>query len=159
MQHSNLDVHRCRAVKGWKIAGILAVAFNPNDTKVAVAKENGHIDVLHFPSLSHSLVRVYFCSNLVRQTIIIKNDDHRLEPKHEKQNHSNPYHIRSVVWKDETTFLTAGLDGVVRLWHASSGSMLDSFSSGGGPIWNMALHPGVKLFLLSLLSFHFFCFS
>jgi hypothetical protein len=55
-QDSNLDVHRCRAIKGWKIAGILAVAFNPSDTKIAVAKENGHIDVLYFPSLAHSLV-------------------------------------------------------------------------------------------------------
>lgn len=54
--HSDLAVHRCRAIKGWKIDGILALALNPSDTKLARAREGGYIDILHFPSLSHSMV-------------------------------------------------------------------------------------------------------
>ncbi len=146
--HSNLDVHRCRAIKNWKIAGILAVAFNPIDTLVAVAKENGHIDVLHFPSLSHSLVHSFPSPTQNYKTIVVNNADSRVEPKKkQKTTGNNFFHIRSIVWRDEQTFLTGGLDGVVRFWHATSGKMLDSFPS-GGPIWNMALHPGVPFLLL-----------
>jgi len=129
--------HITKFTKEWTVHGILAVAVNPSWTKAAVAKENGHLEILDIPSLT--LSNVIVMNNMPNSPY--KPASPKVQQPEDLASPINFFHVRTIVWPSNKSIITGGLDGVLRMWDVETGALLKSEISGGGPVWSMALNP------------------
>eukprot|EP00299_Pterocystis_sp_00344_P017249 c8649_g1_i2.p1 GENE.c8649_g1_i2~~c8649_g1_i2.p1 ORF type:complete len:321 (-),score=53.35 c8649_g1_i2:1307-2230(-) len=105
-------VHRCRFVE-WTPATVVALAFNHSTTRLAVARENGNIEI-------------WDVQGKWRVEKVLRS--------------SSKSHLRTIVWTKDGRLLSGGLDGMIVQWNLHTQQEEISISSDGGAVWSMALN-------------------
>jgi WD40 repeat protein len=134
---------RCRAVR-WRPKPVVAISVCPDQSTVAVARENGTVELWNSHTWTLILVRLFRLRSPVRSVLSLTHSRIRrcLQAVPGKEEAS----ITALCWVWDAVSSTwrlfsCGLDMLIVEWHLQQFKPLHAASTLGGAAWHMAAQP------------------